>query len=456
MNTHPVPACPRRPVLVSTGADPGNSLPAPMGLQGCSAEGPHGWFSPSWVLFPEARRGAVPGARDTTVPAGWLCFGGTQRRGGTPSSYQEFLLQLFGAGRLVLQGPAGEGVSSRAQKVQGDLPGRVHRANGLHGPQGPHIQHQSHVGAPPAGTTTPLAAAFCCCWFRARLRRLLLVFPWAEARWVRGLRPRRVPSFRHLDAPAARLRPSCHTQSADEPRPNTALLQGWGAAQGGGKLYPDPSVHANDMQMSTSGLLSRLEPWALGLGAVGAGGGHCAGSQGWDAPRPPGKASPLLQPHVLLGRSFAGWRLGHGSPQRPGRRPCSRAPPPVLDHAGLGAGPGEAHAAMRFTWKTGPSAADPGLSARLRGAQAQARRLLSGTSALRCRPFSAQSCRFHARRPGSLRGGTQGGGAAGVGGGTRQVWSLCGEARSGRAPGGGGGGAEAARGGSTGGLRGPR
>lgn len=37
--------------------------------------------------------------------------------GGTPSSYQEFLFQLLGAGRLVLQGPAGEGVSGCAQEV---------------------------------------------------------------------------------------------------------------------------------------------------------------------------------------------------------------------------------------------------------------------------------------------------------------------------------------------------
>lgn len=36
---------------------------------------------------------------------------------GTLSSYQEFLFQLLGAGWLVLQGPAGEGVSSCAQKV---------------------------------------------------------------------------------------------------------------------------------------------------------------------------------------------------------------------------------------------------------------------------------------------------------------------------------------------------
>lgn len=36
---------------------------------------------------------------------------------GPPSSYQEFLLQLLGAGWLVLQGPSGQGVSSCAQKV---------------------------------------------------------------------------------------------------------------------------------------------------------------------------------------------------------------------------------------------------------------------------------------------------------------------------------------------------
>lgn len=35
----------------------------------------------------------------------------------TPSSYQEFLFQLLGAGWLMLQGPAGEWVSSCAQKV---------------------------------------------------------------------------------------------------------------------------------------------------------------------------------------------------------------------------------------------------------------------------------------------------------------------------------------------------
>lgn len=35
----------------------------------------------------------------------------------TPSSYQEFLLQLLGAGWLMLQGPAGKGMSSCAQEV---------------------------------------------------------------------------------------------------------------------------------------------------------------------------------------------------------------------------------------------------------------------------------------------------------------------------------------------------
>lgn len=45
---------------------------------------------------------------------------------GTPSSYQKFFLQLLGAGRLVLQGPAAEGVSGRAQEVQADLPWCVH------------------------------------------------------------------------------------------------------------------------------------------------------------------------------------------------------------------------------------------------------------------------------------------------------------------------------------------
>lgn len=68
----------------------------------------------------------------------------------TPSSYQELLFQLLGAGWLVLQDPACEGVSRCAQEVQGDLPGCAHGADGLHGPQGPHVQHQSHAGAPPA------------------------------------------------------------------------------------------------------------------------------------------------------------------------------------------------------------------------------------------------------------------------------------------------------------------
>lgn len=70
---------------------------------------------------------------------------------GTPRSYHEFLLQLSGAGWLVLQGPACKGVPSRAQKVESGFPGCVHRADGLHGPEGPHIQHQSYVGAPPVG-----------------------------------------------------------------------------------------------------------------------------------------------------------------------------------------------------------------------------------------------------------------------------------------------------------------
>lgn len=76
-------------------------------------------FSPDpRVPFPE-----VPKRRHPAVPKiVWCQLAVSDSEGRmdaeeTPSSYQEFLFQLLGAGWLVLQGPAGEGVSSCAQKV---------------------------------------------------------------------------------------------------------------------------------------------------------------------------------------------------------------------------------------------------------------------------------------------------------------------------------------------------
>lgn len=96
--------------------------------------------------------------------------------------------------------------------------------------------------------------------------------------------------------------------------------------------------HVNDEQANTSGLFLRLVSTAQGPldSAVGARGADGAG--GWEGPLPR-QISPLLQPHMLLGWRFGGWRLGHGCLQRRGRCLCSGGPPTGLDHAGVGAGP---------------------------------------------------------------------------------------------------------------------
>lgn len=105
------------------------------------------WAAPRPAPRVRVRTGG--GRAGWTVPAGRLRVG---RAEWGPRSYHELLFQLLGAGRLVLQGPAGEGAPGGAQEVQGDLPGRVHGADGLHGAQGLHVQHEGHARAPPAGT----------------------------------------------------------------------------------------------------------------------------------------------------------------------------------------------------------------------------------------------------------------------------------------------------------------
>ena len=115
---------------------------------GCRAEG--GAFSflePLGFSLPRAHRDR---------PAS--CSQSRRAVTGGPRSHQEFLFQLRGAGRAALQGLPAERAPGRAQEVQRDLLGRAHGTDGLHSPQGPHVQHQGHAGAAPATETARLAS----------------------------------------------------------------------------------------------------------------------------------------------------------------------------------------------------------------------------------------------------------------------------------------------------------
>lgn len=154
---------------------------------------------------------ALPAVPGWTVPAGRLRVG---RAEWAPRSYHELLLQLLGAGRLVLQGPAGEGAPRGAQEVQGDLPGRAHRADGLHGAQGLHVQHECYAGAPPAGTDSRAAGIRSAS--QARLGGALPP-PHARGPGNSGTRPlrRASPAVPHG---RAALGARTHSQIQDRPR----------------------------------------------------------------------------------------------------------------------------------------------------------------------------------------------------------------------------------------------
>lgn len=77
----------------------------------------------------------------------------------------------------------------------------------------------------------------------------------------------------------------------------------------------------------------------------------------------PGKLSPLLQPHMLLGWRFGRWGLGHDCPRRAGWQRCSGAPPTGLDHAGPGGGSRRPEAPLK---DRAPWLLSPGLPAGLR------------------------------------------------------------------------------------------
>lgn len=138
------------------------SLPPPASL----VEGPRSQHQEAGLDGVQGRGWSLllpgaPGVLSPKDPRGQACQLLPIQKGsdsGGPRSHQEFLFQLRGAGRAVLQGLPAEGAPGRAQEVQRDLLGRAHGADGLHGPQGPHVQHQGHVGAAPAAETARLAS----------------------------------------------------------------------------------------------------------------------------------------------------------------------------------------------------------------------------------------------------------------------------------------------------------